>query len=165
MRVEEHNHIIKFTGRTDDAQLPFFLSDYLKKVFTHELFEKQFSPEKREIILFGEGYGKKTQSRGKSYRNDVAFILYDVLIDSWWLNRKDVKDIAKKLQIGCVPDFGIMDTMRAVEFVETEPFSLVSKERMPIEGVVARSHPLMLFRDGIPIMWKLKLHDYQKLKN
>ena len=51
MRVEEHNHIIKFTGRTDDAQLPFFLSDYLKKVFTHELFEKQFSPEKREITF------------------------------------------------------------------------------------------------------------------
>ena len=32
---------------------------------------------------------------------------------------------------------------------------------LTIEGVVVRSYPLMLFRDGSPIMWKLKVKDYK----
>ena len=32
------------------------------------------------------------------------------------------------------------------------------------EGIVARSHPLMLFRNGKPMMFKLKVEDYEKLK-
>jgi len=31
------------------------------------------------------------------------------------------------------------------------------------EGIVARPAPLMLYRDGTPIMFKLKLKDYEKL--
>ena len=30
------------------------------------------------------------------------------------------------------------------------------------EGIVARAYPTMLFRNGIPIKWKLKIKDYQK---
>ena len=33
-----------------------------------------------------------------------------------------------------------------------------------MEGIVARSHPLMLFRNGNPVMFKLKAIDYKNLE-
>lgn len=68
---------VKFGGRTDNAQMPTSLLNYLQNTFTLEKLYKQF-PSASQVILFGEGYGPKIQACGSRYRDDVSFILFDV---------------------------------------------------------------------------------------
>lgn len=165
---------IRFDGRDNNSQMNTNLFSYLQKTFTVDAFKKAFMTvhdiEGHEIetyplkvILYGEGYGAKIQKGGGLYRKDVSFVLFDVWVDNWWLQRKDVKDIADKLGIKSVPEIGIMSIDEAVDFIKLRPNSLISEEPKLMEGIVARSHPLMLFRDCTPIMWKLKVKDYDEL--
>jgi hypothetical protein len=163
LKVEEHSHIIEFKGRTDEAEIPNFLLNKLKEIFTYDLFEKQF-PESKEVILYGEGYGNKIQSVGKKYRKDNSFILFDAYIDGWWLEQDKVKQLAIDLKIDCVPYFGIKNVGEIIDFVKKGFRSSIAQDNLNGEGIVARSHPLMLFRDGTPVMFKLKAKDYTKLK-
>jgi hypothetical protein len=62
-----------------------------------------------------------------------------------------------------------MSTAEAVEFVKSEPCSTVSLDEGGnkmyfMEGVVARTVPLLLRRNGDRLMWKLKRSDYHKGK-
>ncbi len=81
-------------------------------------------------------------------------------IHTRWLERDSVNDIADKLSIKSVPELGIMDYESAIRIVQSRPNSLIAEDAKVIEGIVARSYPLMLFRDGTPIMWKLKVRDF-----
>lgn len=152
-----------FYGKTDKAQIPPFLLEYLKKIFTKELLSKQFPEAKNGIILYGEGYGNKIQS-GKRYRDDNSFILFDALIDGWWLEPDKVKQLAKELGIDYVPELGIRSIKEVISLIQGSYPSGISKQELNAEGIVARSHPLVLFRNGEPVMWKLKTKDYQKLR-
>jgi len=154
---------VRFGGRTDNAQIPTFLIDYLQKTFTKELLENNFEDVKK-VILFGEGYGAKIQKGGGLYRKDVGFILFDIWLDGWWFKQEDVREIAKKLNIDCVPSIAIMNKEEIINYVKSKPKSICAIEEKIAEGIVARSHPLMLFRNGKPMMFKLKVEDYEKLK-
>lgn len=154
---------IKFNGRTDKAIIPPILLKYLKEIFTIDKLKYVFH-EEEEVIMFGEGYGRKIGKVGIKYIENNKFILFDIIIDKWWLKRNDIEDIAEKLNIKSVPNLGIMTKEKIIHYVKSKPYSLVSKEPLLIEGVVVRSSPLMLFRDGKPIMFKLKVLDYEKLK-
>jgi len=163
---------IEFGGRTDKAIIPTYLLESLEKTFTvqnmHKAFVKLDGEEPklpRKVILFGEGFGPKIQSVGKNYSKDHSFVLFDVWIDGWWLEQDSVADIAKRLGIKSVPSFGIMSTDEIIEFVKRQRKSLFAKEKdMIMEGVVVRSAPMVLFRDGKPVMWKLKCNDFNKLQ-
>ena len=165
IRVTYERTSVVFDGRTDDAQIPAHLYKALQDLFPVELFESAFKttpkrPAPGRVILYGEGYGAKINNGGL-YRDDAGFVLFDAYVDGWWLNRDNVVDIATKLNIPVVPISGIMTLDEAVNFVKTNPMSQLSNKPRIIEGIVARSHPLMLFRDGKPIMWKLKVRDYK----
>lgn len=163
IRIFWNGETVSFGGRTDNAQIPTFLLDTLQKTFTADKFKEVF-PDTDNVVLFGEGYGQKIQSVGKKYRKDNGLILFDVVVGNWWLGRDAVSDIAEKFEIKRVPVVGIMSKKEIIEFVKNKPKSTVSEEDLTIEGVVVRSHPLMLFRDGSPIMFKLKVSDYEKLQ-
>jgi len=149
-----------FGGRTDRAQLPTHLLTHLQKTFTREKFEKAF-PDAKKVILFGEGYGPKIQAVGSRYRSDVSFILFDVWIDGWWLQKSSVIDIAQQIGIEHTINQKIMTTQEVIEFVKSKPKSYISKDPdFVMEGVIARAHPIMLFRQHkTPIMFKLKVKD------
>jgi ATP-dependent RNA circularization protein (DNA/RNA ligase family) len=151
---------ISFRGRTDNAQMPKKLLSVLEDRFTEDGMRNRFSLAKK-VILFGEGYGAKIQKGGGSYRKDNAFILFDVVLDGIWLDRESVKDIADAFNIECVPVLGIMKEEDAVEYVKRKTLSLITKQPKIAEGIVARSEPLMLLRDGRPVMWKLKVRDFE----
>lgn len=153
---------VSFGGRTDKATIPDYLLDYLKKTFTNEILSHTF-PDKSHIILFGEGYGPKIQAIGHKYRADNSFILFDVWIGGWWLVPDKVKEVASTLKIDYVPELGIMSKQEVVELVRKGFKSRISVGELLAEGIIARSHPLMLFRSGEPLMWKLKHNDYIKL--
>lgn len=161
---------ILFDGKTDNAQIPSKLYAYLQSKFTIEfmktifpLDEKELESQKSQIvILFGEGVGAGIKGSGSYFKDKgIGFILFDVYIDGWWLERENVIDIANKLGVKYAPQLGIMDIQSAIDLVKNSRNSSVSELQMVAEGIVARSHPLMLFRDGKPIMWKLKVVDYK----
>lgn len=159
---------VRFGGRTDNAQMPTHLLRYLQDTFTVEWMKGVFPDitpdEHEEVILFGEGYGAKIQKGGGNYRDDVSFILFDVYIEGWWLNRKSVSDIANKLEIDVVPSLGICSIAQIQAHVQRKPNSTIAQKEKISEGIVARSHPLVLFRNGTPVMFKLKVSDYEKLE-
>lgn len=153
---------VTFGGRTKAAQIPTFLLDYLMKTFTDSLMQARFCKDGNvpQVILFGEGYGPKIQKGGGNYRKDPGFILFDVWIGGWWLTRQGVIEVAQSLDIPYAPEIGIMSESAIVEYVKSQPFSLCSETQQVMEGVVCRPNPLMLFRDGKPIIWKLKCKEF-----
>jgi len=166
--ILDKTHVInsvRFGGRTDDAQIPTKLLDYLQDTFTLEKMESIFK-DSNYVVLFGEGYGGKIQSGGY-YRSDVSFVLFDVYVSGWWLKKEDVMSLAEKLGIAHTPiiskanpyvDWSIDEI---VEFVRSKPNSEFSQEKHEMEGIVARSEPQLLFRDGTPVMFKLKCKDFK----
>lgn len=164
IRIMYRNGKVEFGGRTADALIPARLLNYLQETLTPRELHRVFPCDEGEpypsVTLFGEGYGPKIQKGGGNYRSDQAFILFDVVVGGWWLKREDVHDIAVKFSIPITPLIGLMTEEEIVKFVKSQPPSLCSDTMQVMEGVVCRSHPLMLFRNGKPIMWKLKCKEF-----
>ena len=104
IRVYWDGHQVQFGGRTDNAQIPAHLINRLNALFGGEanaqLFEQKFG--ETPVELFGEGYGIKIQNGG-AYRDDVDFILFDVLIAGNYQPRESVEDLAKYFGLEVVP--------------------------------------------------------------
>lgn len=165
---------VGFAGRSDNATIPQHLLDYLRTTFTPAAFGSAglvSSP----IILFGEGYGPKIQKGGGNYREDASFVLFDVKVGDWWLQRKDVDDIAEKLGIDSVPTIGYGTLQNAIEIVEdgfvfSENGGIVRYGRKGLqskwgefeaEGIVARPVVPMFDRKGQRIITKIKAVDFR----
>lgn len=165
IRVFYEGGKVRFGGRTKNAQIPCHLFDFLQRTFgdwnLNEVFPCKDDEDYPYVILFGEGYGPKIQACSGNYANEVGFILFDVYISGWWLNRESVKDIAKKLNIPMVPQLGVMTEKEIVEFVKSKPLSQCSNLPQMMEGVICRPDPMMLFRDREPIMFKLKCKEFK----
>lgn len=152
-------------GRTDSASLHPGLLQYLMQVFTKEKMDEAFG-DSLDVVLFGEGFGASIQKHGEKYCAIQKFLLFDVYIEGYWLNRHNVEEIAQKLGISAVPILGTWTEYEVVKYLESKPLSMVSEQERVIEGVVARTDPLMLFRKNHnPILWKLKVEDILKKGN
>ena len=156
--------VLEFRGRTDKAEIPPFLLEYLQKTFTIDKMMEAFPKLNGSICLYGEGIGNKIQKVGKLYTSGNKFVLFDVLINGWWGRMETVNEIAASLDIDYAPFLGIDTIESMVSYVKGKPDSIYGNYRLPMEGVVCRSYPLMLFRNENPIMFKLKVKDYEALK-
>lgn len=160
IRIHWDGHKVEFAGRTDNAQIPKHLLEFLNDTFgtveAEELFEQKFGDT--EVILFGEGYGPKIQ-KGGLYRDAVSFILFDVLIGDVWLKRDAIEDIAQTFGIDAVPVIleGTID--EAVGYVKSKPKSTFGTANM--EGLVGRPAVDLLDRLGRRVIVKIKVRDFQ----
>lgn len=159
IRIHWDGHKVEFAGRTDRAQIPKPLMEYLTNTFSsmeaEEMFEQKFG--ETEVILFGEGYGPGIQ-KGGAYRSDISFILFDVLIGDTWLKRDSVEDIATAFGIDIVPIVFVGDIKEAIDFVKTKPKSTIGTANM--EGVVGRPVVEMKDRLGKRVIVKIKVCDF-----
>lgn len=163
IRIQWDGHEVTFGGRTDNAQIPASIVNYLNATFktdeVEQIFEQKFG--ETPVILFGEGYGAKIQKVGSLYRDDVSFILFDVQVGDVWLRRDSVEDIATALGIDVVPIVGTGTLQEAVKFVKSEPRSFLNKNA-PMEGVVARPQIELINRMGHRVIVKIKVKDFAK---
>lgn len=170
-RVYWDGHNVTFGGRTERAQIPNGLMEYLEKTFggetNEEIWEQRFG--ENEVILFGEGYGPKIQS-GSQYRDDISFILFDVKIGKYWLQRDAVEDIAHYFGIDVVPIVrspdGYPDVHFAIDYVAKHPKSIVAKNNGKdcyMEGLVGVPKCGLLRRNGERIQVKVKWNDIKEL--
>ena len=146
----------RFGGKTERAEIPVHLLGQLQEMFFVQRFEQLF-PE-TSMCLYGEGYGLKIQKGGKYISDASSFVLFDVKINEWWLQRYDVEDIAFKLGIDVVPVVGLGSLKDMVALVRT-PFN--SKWGMfEAEGIVARPNIELKARNGNRIITKIKCKDF-----
>jgi len=160
IRVMFKEGVISFGGKTDNAEIPVFLMAKLNEIFLplQPKFLELFNDA--EVCLYGEGYGAKIQKGGGNYRKDQSFVLFDIRIGEWWLQRKDVVDIAMKLGLDIVPVIGEGTLHDMVAKVKTG-FNSIWGDFMA-EGIVARPKVELIARNGKRIITKLKHKDFAK---
>ena len=154
-------HSVDLRGRADNSSVPPFLLDRLFEMLSVDLFESQY-PE-TSMTLYGEGYGDKIQKSGGKYiSGGVSFILFDVLIDEYWLQRDGILDIAEHLDIACVPLIGTGTLHEGIDLVRDGFFSLVSESTLIAEGLVMRPVVDLWDRAGRRIIAKVKRKDFRQ---
>ena len=156
IRVMLKGNVVSFGGRTDSASLPAPLVGRLNERFS-PMDSRLRMVSDCDICLYGEGYGAKIQSGG-NYRPDQDFVLFDVRIGEWWLQRPDVEDIATALGIDVVPVIGegtLRDAVSAAKAGITSTWG-----NFQAEGIVARPKVELKTRRGDRLIAKIKCRDF-----
>jgi hypothetical protein len=174
---------VDFGGRSDNAVIPNPLLWALEGMFGDATAQAKVQPWMEEhdltcVTLYGEGYGPKIQSGG-NYRSDVSFVLFDVKIGDFWLDRENVNDVASKLGIDSVPVLGRGTIYDAIDIVtiglgpslsgRTTFFGSNSVKHglasrwgdFEAEGIVARPVVPLFNRKGERVITKIKAVDFR----
>jgi hypothetical protein len=150
---------VVFLGKTDNARIPPPLLDALRETFTIEALTTVCG--KSNVCLYGEGYGPSIGKGGKNFRGQHhSFMLFDVLIDTWWLQRPSLEDISSKLDISLAPQLGSGTITNMVEMCRIGFESTLGP--FQAEGVVAQPRIQLFSRKGERIITKLKCADFRK---
>jgi len=111
------------------------------------------------MCLYGEGYGAKIQKGGGNYLpNGVSFVLFDVLIENWWLERPNMLDIADKLDIQTVPIREMGTLHDGIAIIKNGLNSTWGNFRA--EGLVCKPYVELFNRKGDRVITKLKHKDF-----
>ena len=156
---------MEFKGRTDHADIPKHLLNKLNELFNKEKLIEIFNlkEKKIKITIYGEGYGMKIQKGGNYISNDVNFILFDIKIDNWWLQRNALEEIALLLNIPIVPIIGYMTIPQAIKYVKTGFKSTIAENKnYDAEGLVLKTPNGLLLRNGERLILKIKTVDFIK---
>ncbi len=175
----DNNGLVDYGGKTDEAEMPPELLEYLRNTFPLEKLKAALwlpnKPVPKLATIYGEAYGPGMVPGSGLYRKDISFRLFDCLIDIYWLERNNLEDVARKLDIKCVPLLGIIDflptNVNEIEYIlEINKENLVATEEggsesIRSEGIVAKCVPMLFYRKGEKlgrVMWKLKIKDFKK---
>jgi len=161
IRIIWDGHKVQFGGRTDAAQIPAKLISVLQEMFPEELLEQVFG--ETAAVLYGEGYGAGIQSGG-IYRPDMSFVLFDIRVGKWWLQPRNVSEVADKLGIGIVPVVYVGPVGEAIARVEAglqSAWRPATREVTWAEGLVGVTEPGLLDRAGNRIIVKIKTKDFR----
>ncbi len=162
IRVIFDGMAIEFRGKTDNASIPAILIKRLQDRFLWEIdrFKSIFqeATPKTPACLYGEGYGKSINKKGMLYRHDQDFVLFDVKVDTWWLERDNIEDVAEKFGLDVVPiiGYGTLDAM--IEKVR-QGFQSQWGDFLA-EGIVAKPRVELFNRKGERIITKIKHRDF-----
>ena len=147
---------VSFGGKTDNASIPSALVERLRTIFDPQQDAmRQMFPD--GACLYGEGYGAKIQNGG-NYSPSQEFVLFDVKIGQWWLERPNVEDIAAKLGVRTVPIIGEGTLLEMVEMAKQGIRSQWGD--FQAEGIVARPKCELATRNGERIITKIKTRDF-----
>jgi hypothetical protein len=166
IRVMFDGERVFFNGKTDNAQLHVELVERLHLLFDHhlELFRETFPPPAAEfgptrVCFYGEGYGAGIQ-KGGCYLDHKDFVLFDVKVESLWLQREDVVDLAQKFTVEIVPAVGCGTLMDAVDMAR-EGFDSQWGD-FTAEGIVCRPVTELCTRRGGRVITKIKHCDFPR---
>lgn len=151
---------LTFGGKTDNAQIH---ADLIKWLYDHvSISQLDVIFPDTDAVIYGEGYGAGIQKSGGDYTPEKKLIVFDVLVGGkWWLAHEDVCDVAEKLGLNVVPDFGVMGMEEATEFVRKGFKSRcavnIAKDS---EGLVGRPLETLFDKKGHRLIVKLKTKDF-----
>lgn len=152
-------------GHTAKSQIPSKLMDTLNNIFMQKemeyLFEQEFG--EKEVFIYGEGYGAGIQKGGGLYSQENKFIVFDITIDGFELNRANINDVCKKLGLESVPTVFVGNLQEAINYVKSKPFSEVSESEKEMEGIVLSPFCDIYGRNGRRLKCKCKVRDIEQL--
>jgi len=152
---------IQFRGKTDKADIPPFLLEYLQNKFTLEKTSSIFFNE--SVCIYGEGYGVKIQKGGNYLADSNGFILFDIKIGEIFLQRDSLEIIADDIGVPIVPIIHTGTLSEMVEIVKNGFKSVIAEDKNYLaEGLVLKPAVVMLNREGERIISKLKSKDFFK---
>lgn len=157
IRLDWDGYNLVFKGRSDNAQIPPALLAYLETRFDDgfvERLESEFG--NTEVTLYGEGFGAGIQKGGGLYRKTPEFILFDVRVGEWWLERDNIVDIADKFDIQRVPVVARGRIMDGLVYVARGFNSVIADEERLAEGIVGVPAVPLYARNGKRIITKIK---------
>lgn len=150
---------IKYDGRTDAAELPGGVVDYLDDKLSTKTMLEVF--QDRKVIIYGEGYGGKIQ-KGGGYSQTQKFIVFDIFIDGFWLKRSDVEGICEKLGLDLVPVIFTGSLSEAVHIVKNGFRSTLGDGSVKSEGLIGRTKVPLFTHHGQRLITKLKTCDFEQ---
>lgn len=168
-----NGHERRIDGKTENANINAELMNVLKKKISVETLTKVFPPKYDEngneipfnVIIYGEGYGRKVQSVGPRYiPNGHDFRIFDINIDGWWLETEAVEEICNQLGVEMPVSYGTMTLAEAEKMVIkgwNDP--IAQDSTLPIEGLVLRPTVQLFNKKGERVMVKIKTCDYRKI--
>jgi len=161
IRVKWTNGKIRFGGKEDNADISTELLDFLMDKFEDKkIMESIFGS--KEACIYGEGVGPRITKGSELYtlgsENKFQFIVFDVWVDGWWLDKDMVTDVAINLNLERVLNFGEMNLMTAVEKVQRDLRSHLGD--FPIEGFVLRPLVPLFNKKGERVIGKIKAKDF-----
>lgn len=163
IRIMWDGNKVAFGGKTDNAQIPAKLLKKLMELFggeaNEQVFESVFGSD--GACLYGEGFGGNIQKDGPLY-GEFDFVLFDVKVGTFWLERHNVEDVARKFDLDIVPIVGTGTLSDMSQMVQDGFHSKWGA--FNCEGLVARPSTELQTRNGDRIITKLKYKDFQKLK-
>ena len=178
-KIDGENVLIRFVNRGSPS-VEFFsrnlhpinieLRESIEDIFSVERFLEVF-PKAREVRLYGEGVGYRgSRQYGQP---EPTVVLFDAVVidgkgNEWWLNHESLSmGGMAKFKVPRAPliyDFPV-SLDRIVEFMDEQRPSRLCEE-MKMEGIIAISYPIVLFRDAkTPVKFKLKFKDVMKWKS
>lgn len=158
IRVIWDGSTVKFGGRTEAAQIPAKLFEYLNATFTAEKMLSVFG-DKGGLVLYGEGYGAGIQSGG-GYRPDQSFILFDIAGGDTWFEQEVVNNFANDLDIDMVKLVFTGTLEQAIHKVAMGFDSEIGTAKS--EGLVLRPRVELKDRLGHRVITKLKTKDFAR---
>lgn len=156
IRVIIGNGAVTFDGRTDNAAIPAPLVKRLQEQFLSQS-DTLLTAFPDGAVFYGEGYGAKIHNGGL-YRPDQAFVLFDVKVGRYWLQRDNVEDIGAKYGIDVVPVITTGTLHDAISYVRHGFNSQWGAFKA--EGIVARPSVELQDRGGHRIITKIKHRDF-----
>lgn len=162
IRIIFDGDTIQFKGKTDNAQFFSGILDKLNKLFDIELLKEVFPNLKESnsiVCLYGEMYGGCIQ-KGRKYRDDLDFILFDIKIGNFWLIRDSVEEIANILKISIIPVLitSIIDV--AISIVK-KGFQSTLNSNETAERLILFPKIQLFNRKGDRIITKIKHKDFE----
>lgn len=149
---------LSFGGRTDAAQIHADLIKYLYETVTVDKLREVFPDT--DAVIYGEGYGAGIQKGGGLLSATKKFIVFDVLVGTWWLSWENICDVAQKLGLDVVPSLGEMNISQATEFVRAGFKSKLNGGQADAEGLVGRPAETLFDKKGSRLIVKLKTKDF-----
>ena len=146
-----------WNGKTNAFVCSGSFQDYMNSTFLEEIFEEKFGRDK-EVIIFGEKMGPKTQGNELGLEKDEV-IIFDVCIDGYWLNKWSVRSIADYFNIRTVYDFMPPNTQQEWR-LPTIIGAVAHGQFKEWEGIVATPKVEIRDQKGKRIIVKIKNRDY-----
>lgn len=159
IRLWQEGGTLRVGGRTDNAQIPASLLAGIAEY--DDLGARMAEHLDPSAVLYGEGYGAKIQKGGGNYRADQGFVLFDVNIGGFWLDRASVEDVAVKLGLDYVPLIFKGTIHEAIEVVA--PGMRSTWGDFAAEGLVGKPVVPLFNRKGERIVCKVKVCDFTRL--
>jgi hypothetical protein len=159
---------IKFKGRKESSSIPAHLVNALMDIFEKKKFIEVF--QETPVTFYGEGFGKGIQGKfGIAYADYIlkdseetaGFVLFDVKIGRWWIQRHDLEDLAETFSIPLVPVYDYGTLFQAVDLCKQGFNSLFANGEIESEGFVLKPTYELFNRKGDRIIAKLKIKDFK----